>query len=129
MSGRAMLIFSAISGFIAMVFGALGGHLLSTSLSAGEEIWIQTALNYQMYHTLALIGVAAVMLHRANIWFYWSGVLLALGIVMFSGSLYFLALSHLNIWVWITPIGGLCLLGGWILLLIGALRLKKEGGR
>ena len=54
---------------------------------------------------------------------------MAFGTVLFSGSLYCLALSHLKVWVYITPVGGVCFLIGWILMLIGALRLRKKAER
>jgi len=129
MTSRAMLIFAAISGLFYVAFGAFGAHVLSQSLGASEMAWIKTGLEYQAFHTLAILGMAAVMLRRANIWFYWSSALLALGTVLFSGSLYCLALSHLHMWVFVTPLGGTCFLAGWILMLIGALRLKKRAER
>lgn len=58
--------------------------------------WIHTGLEYQAYHTLAVMGLGAAMLYRCNIWFYWSSASMALGTVLFSGSLYSLALSHLT---------------------------------
>ncbi|MBV4368827.1 DUF423 domain-containing protein [Erwinia sp. BNK-24-b] len=129
MSSRAMLIFTAISGFIFVMLGAFGAHVLSKTLGAGEMAWLKTGLEYQGFHTLAILGLAAAMLRRANIWFYWSSALLALGTVLFSGSLYCLALSHLKLWVYVTPVGGFCFLIGWVLMLIGALRLKKRAER
>ena len=60
--------------------------------------WIQTGLEYQAFHTLAILGLAVAMQRRISIWFYWSSVFLALGTVLFSGSLYCLALSHLRLW-------------------------------
>ena len=88
-----MLIFSAISGFFFVAFGAFGAHVLSQSLGPTEMAWIHTGLDYQAWHTLAIIGLAAAMLRRANIWFYWSSAFLALGVVLFSGSLYCPALK------------------------------------
>ncbi|PIJ49047.1 hypothetical protein BL250_17140 [Erwinia sp. OLTSP20] len=129
MSSRAMLIFAAISGFVFVAIGAFGAHVLRNSLSAAEMGWLKTGLEYQAIHTLAIMGLAAAMLRRANICFYWSSAFLALGIVLFSGSLYCLTLSHLRFWVYITPFGGTCFLIGWALMLVGALRLKKRGGR
>ncbi|GAA0471879.1 MULTISPECIES: DUF423 domain-containing protein [Tatumella] len=126
MSSRTMFIFVAISGFLLVAFGAFGAHVLSNTLGNNEMAWIHTGLEYQAYHTLAILGLAAAMLRRANIWFYWSSAMLALGTVLFSGSLYCLALSHLKIFVFITPVGGLCFLAGWFLMLIGALRLKRK---
>ncbi len=126
MSSRAMFIFAAISGFLLVSFGAFGAHVLSRSLGSNEMVWIHIGLEYQAYHTLAVIGLGAAMLRRANFWFYWSSAFLALGIVLFSGSLYCLALSHLKFCVFVTPIGGLCFLVGWFLMLIGALSLKRK---
>ena len=129
MTSRAMLIFAAISGLFYVAFGAFGAHVLSQSLGASEMAWIKTGLEYQAFHTLAILGMAAVMLRRANIWFYWSSALLALGTVLFSGSLYCLALSHLKVWVFITPVGGMFFLIGWLVMLVGALRLKQRADR
>ncbi len=129
MSSRAMLIFAAISGFVFVMFGAFGAHVLQQSLGPQEMAWIHTGLDYQAYHTLAVLGLAAAMVRRANIWFYWSSAFLALGTVLFSGSLYCLALSHLKMWVFVTPVGGVCFLIGWALMLTGALRLKKKADR
>ena len=129
MSSRAMLIFAAISGFCYVALGAFGAHILSRTLGSTEMAWIKTGLDYQAFHTVAVLGMGAAMLRRANIWFYWSSAFLALGTVLFSGSLYCLALSHLKLWVFVTPVGGTCFLIGWILMLIGALRLKKRADR
>ena len=119
MSSRAMFIFAAISGFLLVAFGAFGAHVLSRSLGPTEMAWIHTGLEYQAYHTLAVIGLGAAMLRRANLWFYWSSAFL----------LYSLALSHLKFWVFVTPVGGLFFLVGWFLMLIGALRLKRKADR
>ncbi|RLM25912.1 hypothetical protein BIY29_06420 [Brenneria alni] len=126
MSSRFMLVFSAISGFVFVALGALGSHMLSKTLGPTELSWLRTGLEYQAFHTLAVLALSVSMHQRINRWFYWSCVLLALGTVLFSGSLYCLALSHLKLWVYITPIGGFCFLVGWLLMLVGALRLKRK---
>ena len=100
---------------------------LSKSLGAVEMGWIQTGLEYQAFHTLAIFGLAVAMQRRISIWFYWSSVFLALGTVLFSGSLYCLALSHLRLWAFVTPVGGVSFLVGWVLMFIGAIRLKRKG--
>lgn len=127
MTSRFMLIFTAISGFVFVALGAFGAHILSKSLSPAEMGWIHTGLQYQAFHTLAILGLAVAMQRRISIWFYRSSVFMALGVVLFSGSLYGLALSHLRLWAFVTPVGGVSFLAGWILMLIGALRLKKRG--
>ncbi len=93
MTSRFMLIFAAVSGFIFVALGAFGAHVLSKTLGVVEMGWIQTGLEYQAFHTLAIFGLAVAMQRRISIWFYWSSVFLALGTVLFSGSLYCLALS------------------------------------
>lgn len=124
-----MLIFAAISGFVYVALGAFGAHVLSSALGVNEMAWIRTGLDYQGFHTLAILGLAVAMQRRISLWFYWSGALLALGTVLFSGSLYCLALSHQKVWVYVTPVGGTCFLIGWVLMLIGALRLRKKAER
>lgn len=126
MNSRSMMIFTAISGFVLVALGAFGAHILSGFLGEQEMRWLHTGLQYQMLHTLAILGLVAVTQRRKSIWFYWSSVLLALGTVMFSGSLYGLALSPFNFWVFVTPIGGVCFLVGWLLMLVGALRMGKS---
>lgn len=126
MSSRSMMIFTAISGFVLVALGAFGAHSLNRFLGEQEMSWLHTGLQYQMLHTLAILGLAAITQRRKNIWFYWSSVLLALGAVLFSGSLYGLALSPLKFWFFVTPIGGVCFLAGWLLMFIGALRMGKN---
>ncbi|PVZ85339.1 hypothetical protein C9426_19865 [Serratia sp. S1B] len=121
-----MLVFVAISGFVFVALGAFGAHVLNARLEANEMAWIHTGLEYQGFHTLAILGLAVAMQHRFSRWFAWSGALLALGIVLFSGSLYGLALWQLKILVYITPVGGMSFLIGWVLMLIGALRLREK---
>ncbi len=99
MTSRFMLIFAAISGFIFVALGAFGAHVLSQSLGAAEMAWIHTGLEYQAFHTLAIFGLAVAMQRRISIWFYWSSVFLALGTVLFSGSLYSGALSFTSVGV------------------------------
>ena len=74
--------FAAVSGFIFVALGAFGAHVLSKSLGAVEMGWIQTGLEYQAFHTLAIFGLAVAMQRRISIWFYWSSVFLALGTVL-----------------------------------------------
>ncbi len=116
MTSRFMLIVAAISGFIYVALGAFGAHVLSKTLGVVEMGWIQTGLQYQAFHTLAIFGLAVAMQRRISIWFYWSSVFLALGTVLFSGM-----------WAYITPVGGVSFLVGWALLLIGAIRMKRKG--
>ena len=126
MTSRFMLIFAAISGFIFVALGAFGAHVLSQSLGAAEMAGSIPARSIRP-SIPAIFGLAVAMQRRISIWFYWSSVFLALGTVLFSGSLYCLALSHLRLWAFVTPVGGVSFLAGWVLMLIGAIRLKRKG--
>ena len=83
----------------------------------------RTGVDYQFVHTLALIAVVVLALKfpAVNTW-QWSGVFFLIGIIIFSGSLYALALSGVKILGAVTPIGGLCLLAGWACLAYVAIK-------
>ncbi|SUG76374.1 membrane protein [Salmonella enterica subsp. enterica] len=128
MTSRFMLIVAAISGFIYVALGAFGAHVLSKTLGVVEMGWIQTGLQYQAFHTLAIFGPGRWRCSAVSAsGFTGAAFFLALGTVLFSGSLYCLALSHLRLWAYITPVGGVSFLVGWALLLIGAIRMKRKG--
>lgn len=126
MNGRLILSFAALSGFIFVALGAFGAHGLSKVLDVQQMAWLRTGLEYQGLHTLAILALGFAVHSQNNIWFKRSAAFLALGTILFSGSLYWLALSTTKMWVYITPIGGFCFLIGWALLLVGALRLNKK---
>ena len=100
--------------FLAVALGAFGAHALKSTLQANGtlEAW-QTAVLYHLAHGVALVALA---LHgAANRGAFY---LLLLGVMIFSGSLYMLALTNVRWLGAITPIGGLCFLAGWVWLVI-----------
>lgn len=124
---RPPLIIGALSALFAVMAGAFGAHGLRGMVSTrGLEVF-QTAVTYQVYHSIALILVAILTgmgLHRRLLAFA-SGFFL-LGILLFSGSLYVLVLTDIR-WVGpITPIGGVCFMVGWALVLIAGLRRQRD---
>lgn len=124
---RPPLVIGALLALVAVMAGAFGAHGLRTMVSArGLEVF-QTAVTYQVYHSIALILVAILAgmgLHRRLLVFA-SGFFL-LGILLFSGSLYVLVLTDIR-WVGpITPIGGACFMVGWALVLIAGLRRQRD---
>lgn len=127
MKGRWILIFAAVSGFIFVSLGAFGAHGLSKILDATQMAWLKTGLEYQAIHTLAILALGIAQGKKECVWFYRSAVLMALGIVLFSGSLYWLALMKIKMWPYITPLGGFCFLAGWLLLMVGACRFMRDG--
>jgi len=118
---------SALYGFLGVALGAFGAHALRQRLEPDMlRVW-ETAVNYQFWHALALLGIGVLMLRHASGWLNASGLLFALGVLLFSGSLYALALSGIRVLGAITPIGGVLMLAGWICLFIAVLRLPSSG--
>jgi len=108
------LLVAAILGFLGVAFGAFGAHGLRERLSPEMMAVFEIGVRYQMYHVFALLAVAAAIAHfgRARMLLIagWSFVA---GILIFSGSLYALALTGTGMFGAITPIGGVGLLLGW----------------
>ncbi len=113
------LAWAGVSGFLAVAFGAFGAHGLKHSLSEYELDIYKTAVSYQMWHTLLL---AIIALLPASCLLKWAARALLIGLLLFSGSLYLLAISKVSWLGMITPVGGLAFLLGWGLLVVYALR-------
>ena len=113
----------AASAFVAVGAGAFAAHALRNHLDPSALQTFETGARYQMYHALALF--AAAWLHERAPGSYpsWAGRLFLLGTVLFSGSLYALALSGVRSLGAITPFGGVAFLAGWACLAAGARRL------
>lgn len=117
---RTFWTLGCVFGFLAVAAGAFGAHALRARLGAEMLAVWETAARYQMYHALALLAVAMAAARAPAGGWTAAGWLFTAGIVIFSGSLYLLALSGTRWLGAITPIGGLCLLAGWIALALGA---------
>lgn len=117
---KSLLAAGAISGAIAVAAGAFGAHALKERLTDKALSVFETAARYQMYHALAIVlcAVLASSLPGARL----AGWMMQAGIVLFSGSLYALALSDVKMLGAITPLGGLAFIAGWIWLAVSALR-------
>jgi len=117
---RTFMFVGALMGFVGVGLGAFGAHALRGRLSPDMLAIFETAVRYQMYHAIALLAVAAMMSRgesRAMLVAGWSFIA---GILIFSGSLYALALTGVTMLGAITPIGGLAFLAGWVALAIAA---------
>lgn len=110
----------AISALLAVAAGAFGAHALRSRLSADLVAVFETAARYQMYHALGLLFVAIVAADGNRLGVA-AGWLLIAGTVLFSGSLYALALSGARGLGAITPVGGACFLAGWACLALAVL--------
>ena len=115
---------AAIIGALAVALGAFAAHALKELVSEYALGIFETAVRYQFYHAFALLAVGILYQPFGSKMLKWAGRLFILGIILFSGSLYALAVvkgAVLPGFKWlgpITPLGGLCFIGGWICLFI-----------
>jgi uncharacterized membrane protein YgdD (TMEM256/DUF423 family) len=114
------MLISAVAGFLGVALGAFGAHGLRGRLSADMLAVFETGVRYQLYHTLALMVTAMLMARLGGWLFTLAGWCFTIGIVLFSGSLYALAISGVTVLGAVTPIGGLAFLAGWACLAIAA---------
>lgn len=120
---RVFLMLAAFFGFTGVALGAFAAHGLKNRLSEQYLAIFHTGVTYQLVHTLALFGVALLLAHLPGRLVAWAGAFFALGIVLFSGSLYVLTLTGISKLGIITPIGGAAFLAGWLCLGLAAWRL------
>lgn len=112
----------AINGALAVIAGAFGAHGLKAKLSPELLATWQTGAEYHMYHALALVLVGAMAAAQPQTALNGPAVALLAGILLFSGSLYLLALTGIKTLGAITPIGGVAFIVGWLWLAVVALR-------
>ena len=112
---------ASVFGVLAVVIGAFGAHGLESILIENNRVeTFETAVQYHFYHTIALLIVAVLLQNKASICLNWAAILFSLGILLFSGSLYILALSNFTVLGAITPLGGLCFIAAWAALYCSA---------
>jgi uncharacterized membrane protein YgdD (TMEM256/DUF423 family) len=135
---RSFLVLGAILGLVGVALGAFGSHALRGRLTPERLATFETGVRYQLWHALALFvvvvvgslrlvhpssgaGGTLVLLEGTTDWpALAAGWLFVAGIVLFSGSLYALALTDRRTWGAVTPLGGVCFLAGWALLALAA---------
>ena len=119
---RLFFALGALSGLISVAAGAFGAHALRARLTPEYLAVFETGARYQMYHALGLLAVAWAITRWPGPLLLWAGWLFLVGSVLFSGSLYTLALSGARWWGAVTPLGGVAFLAGWLCLALAALR-------
>ncbi|MGG7619419.1 DUF423 domain-containing protein [Bacillus coreaensis] len=120
---KTFIIIGAINAFLSVALGAFGAHGLEGRVEQKYlEIW-KTGVTYQMFHATGLL-IVGVLLGRlpANALLSWSGWMMLIGIILFSGSLYVMTLTKISILGAITPLGGLSFLAAWILIIVAAVK-------
>lgn len=121
---KVWLFLAALFGFLSVALGAFGAHSLKNILDAYGKSVYEKAVLYQMFHSMALLAVGVLQHLFKEISFSPAGFGFLIGILLFSGSLYFLAITGLKWLGAITPIGGLAFLFGWAWLIIGISRIR-----
>jgi len=129
---KLLILITSALGALAVIFGAFGSHYLAERLSAKSLSAYKTGVEYHFYHTISLFCTALLYrIYRIKGLFY-VGLYFLVGVVLFSGSLYILALQHLwgggipKIFGMITPIGGLGLIGAWAAIFFTVLRIDTK---
>jgi uncharacterized membrane protein YgdD (TMEM256/DUF423 family) len=109
---RRILLAGIFLAGLGVAFGAFGAHALRSALGPDELGWWQTGVQYQMWHAIALVALAALPLPRLGV----PAALIGSGTAIFSGTLYLMALTEARWLGAVTPIGGILIIAGWLLL-------------
>jgi len=118
---KTFLLLGALAGATGVALGAFGAHALRNRLTPEMLAVFETGVRYQMYHALALLAVAALEPRFGGYLVVTAGWAFVIGIVLFSGSLFVLALTGASAFGIVTPFGGLAFLVGWAALAIAAI--------
>jgi uncharacterized membrane protein YgdD (TMEM256/DUF423 family) len=120
------LLLGAVSAFLGVAFGAFGAHSLKAMISPEWLAVYQTGVSYQLWHSLAVVLIALLQRDAPdNRLLIWASRLMLSGIVLFSGSLYALALTNTPQLGMITPVGGVCWLIAWLLVALYGYRFNQ----
>lgn len=123
---KSILTIAAISGLLAVVLGAFGAHALKKMISPEMLEVYKTGVQYQFYHTFALLAVGILMHLNTSKVLKWSGYLFVVGILLFSGSLYVMTITGIKALGIITPFGGTVWIAAWFLLMVHCRKLTNS---
>lgn len=119
---RGYLLGAGLNGVLGVAMGGWAAHGLQATLPATAIDWITTGAAYQLWHAAALLGLAAVAALRPSRLFAAAGLGLGAGALVFAGALYLYALTGLGWSAALAPFGGLLMIGGWIAVIVAAIR-------
>lgn len=128
MSATLAILISALYGMTATILGAFGAHALRGKIAESALASYHTGVQYQFIHALTLMGTALLMQRMPSPALRLAATLFAVGVLLFSGSIYLLATreltmgDRLRLLGPVTPLGGICLIAGWAMLALGSLR-------
>lgn len=119
---KIFLAIGSINALLLVLIGAFGAHGLKARLTVENMAIYQTGVQYHFYHAVGLMLIGIIALHYPSPYLRWSGWLMLVGIILFSGSLYALSISNLRWLGAITPLGGMAFILAWLVLTIGILK-------
>ena len=125
-----ILIYGALLGFISVAFGAYAEHGLRESITDEQFRFIMTAIRYNQVNAAVITAIGLSMLNGGKLatvsWLKWSGVLFIIGTVLFCFSIYFSVWLDMQALVNLAPIGGMTMMGAWLLLIATGLAARKN---
>ena len=116
MQAQRFLLIASVFGALAVILGAFGAHSLEKAVDAKMLQRFHTGVEYQFYHTFALLVVGLLAQHSPQRYLQYAGYAFITGILLFSGSLYLYVLSGVTAIAMITPLGGTAFIIGWVCL-------------
>ncbi len=119
---KILIILAGFLGFTGIALGAFGAHRLSDVLSREMLEIYKTGILYHLLHSVAILAIAFAGREK----FFKAAYVMIVGIVLFSGSLYIYAQSAVKFLAMITPVGGICFLIGWLLIVVEGIRMKQD---
>lgn len=123
-----VLVIAAIYGMLSVILGALGAHAFKQILSPEKLLSFETGVRYQMYHAIVLLAIGLFLSFSTSIE-KWAAICIILGVFLFSFSIYLLTFAdhwdiNLRFLGPITPIGGMFMIAGWLLLIVYFIKHK-----
>ncbi|SFF20447.1 DUF423 domain-containing protein [Thermoflexibacter ruber] len=120
---KKFIMLGAILAMLGVMIGAFGAHALKPILEANSRVdTFETAVKYHFYHALGLLFIGLFSHRQPSKWLSYAGNCLLAGVIIFSGSLYALCLSGITFLGAITPIGGVCMIAGWFLVVVAVIK-------
>jgi uncharacterized membrane protein YgdD (TMEM256/DUF423 family) len=119
---KTILMTASVLLAMAVAIGAFGAHGLKSHLSEAMLQTYKTGVEYHFYHALGLLLIGVLTISFPSELLKWSAIFLMVGVVLFSGSLYVLAITGIKWFGAITPLGGLSFIAGWGLLFVAVLK-------
>lgn len=119
---RLYVMIGALLALLGVMLGAFGAHGLKNILDASALATFEVGVRYQMYHALAILLVGGLAAQASLVWRKRAALLFIIGSVLFSGSIYLLVLTGQKWLGPVTPLGGLCLMLGWVALAISVMK-------